>query len=54
VEIYHSIKPIDTVCIGTLSTLEAEDDIRIARSLLESGSIKERELQYSRSKKALT
>lgn len=52
--VYHSIKPIDTVCIGTLSTLEAEDDIRIARSLLESGSIKERELQYSRSKKALT
>jgi hypothetical protein len=52
--VYHSIKPIDTVCIGTLNTFEAEDDIRIAREILQGGSIRERELQYSRSKKALT
>ena len=52
--VYHSIKPTDTVCIGTLSTFEAEDDIRIARDILQSGAIRERELQYSRSKKALT
>lgn len=52
--VYHSIKPIDTVCIGTLNTFEAEDDIRIARDILQSGAILGRELQYSRSKKALT
>lgn len=52
--VYHSIKPTDTVCIGTLSTFEAEDDIRIARDILQSGAIRGRELQYSRSKKALT
>lgn len=52
--VYHSIKPTDTVCIGTLSTFEAEDDIRIARDILQSGAIRDRELQYSRSKKALT
>jgi len=51
--VYNSIKPIDMVCIGTMSTYEAEDDIRIARELLERGSAERRELQYSRSKKPL-
>lgn len=51
--VYHSIKPIDTVCIGALSPYEAEDDVRIARDILEQGSIGKRELQFSRSKSAL-
>ncbi|NLV74859.1 MAG: hypothetical protein GXY52_09295 [Chloroflexi bacterium] len=52
--VYHSIKPIDTICIGTLSVGEAEDDIRIARGLLAGSAVQARELQYSRSKKSLT
>ena len=52
--VYNSIKPTDTVCIGTMSIAEAEDDIRIARELLARGAMQDRELTYSRSKKALT
>ena len=51
--VFNSIKPQDMVCIGTLSTFEAEDDIRITRELLERGPEQDRELTYSRSKKAL-
>jgi len=51
--VYHSIKPIDMVCIGTMSTYEAEDDIRIVRDLLTQGSAGDRDLQYSRSKASL-
>ena len=51
--VYDSIKPIDMVCIGTMSTYEAEDDIRIVRELLARGSAGGRELEYSRSKASL-
>lgn len=51
--VFNSIKPNDMVCIGTMSTYEAEDDIRITRDLLERGATRERELTYSRSKAAL-
>jgi hypothetical protein len=51
--VYHSIKPTDIVCIGTMSTYEAEDDIRIAREILSSQRLPERELDYSRSKQGL-
>ena len=51
--VYNSIKPIDMVCIGTMSTYEAEDDIRIVRDLLARGSSGGSELQYSRSKGSL-
>ena len=51
--VYHSIKPTDLVCIGTMSTDEAEDDIRIAREILSSQPLPERELDYSRSKQGL-
>ena len=51
--VYHSIKPTDLVCIGTMSTYEAEDDIRIAREILSSQPLPERELDYSRSKQGL-
>lgn len=50
--VYHTIKPIDTVCIGMLSVEEAEEDIKIARDLL-AGIEAETELQYTRSKAAL-
>ncbi len=54
--VYNAIKPIDTVCIGTLSPYEAEDDIAIARELLaaqKDACCEERTLDYSRSKSAL-
>lgn len=51
--VYNSIKPIDIVCIGTLNPYEAEDDIRIAREILERQGAQERELDFSRSKSAL-
>lgn len=51
--VYHSIKPIDTVCIGTMSTFEAEEDIRIARGILTGLDSGSRGLDYSRSKAAL-
>ena len=51
--VYNSIKPIDAVCIGTMNTFEAEDDIRIARELIERGQLRERTLTYSRSKASL-
>lgn len=50
--VLNSIKPIDMVCVGTMSILEAEDDIRITRELLE-GQGQSRELTYSRSKASL-
>jgi len=51
--VYHSIKPSDMVCIGTLSPFEAEEDIHIVREILSGESATERELTYSRSKAAL-
>ncbi len=51
--VYNSIKPNDMVTIGTMSTYEAEEDIRIAREMLTGESAAERELTYSRSKAAL-
>ena len=50
--VYHSLKPIDTVCIGLLSPEEAEEDMALVRNLL-TGSEEERELQYTRSKAGL-
>jgi hypothetical protein len=50
--VYHTIKPIDTVCIGMLSVEEAQEDIQIARDLL-AGIEAEVELQYTRSKATL-
>ena len=50
--VYHSIKPIDTVCIGMLSPEEAREDIGLARSILE-GLGAQHELQYTRSKQTL-
>lgn len=50
--VYHSIKPIDTVCVGTLNPQEATEDIAIVRRLL-GESAEEQELTYSRSKAAL-
>lgn len=50
--VYHSIKPIDTVCIGMMSPQEAREDIGLARSILE-GVEDRHELQYTRSKQAL-
>ncbi len=51
--VYNSIKPNDIVCIGTMSTYEAEDDIHIARELLARQSLASRELDFSRSKLGL-
>lgn len=51
--VYNSIKPIDTVCIGTLSTYEAEDDIALAREILNKRQVSQRDLTYSRSKGSL-
>jgi hypothetical protein len=51
--VLNSIKPIDMVCVGTMSTYEAEDDVRIAREILERGVANDRDLTYSRSKASL-
>jgi hypothetical protein len=51
--VYNSIKPNDIVCIGTLSTYEAEDDIRISREILSQPAATQRELDFSRSKLGL-
>ncbi len=48
--VFNSIKPNDLVCIGTLSTYEAEEDICLAREILAHGAATEQELTYSRSK----
>jgi len=50
--VYNSLKPIDTVCIGVLSPQEAEEDVKIAISVMEKQQVNV-ELQYSRSKQAL-
>lgn len=50
--VYGSIKPIDTVCIGVLSPQEAEEDARIAVSIMEKQHA-EVPLQYTRSKQVL-
>lgn len=50
--VYHSIKPIDTVCIGLMGPQEAREDIALARSIIE-GSDHKHELQYTRSKQPL-
>ena len=50
---YNSIKPNDLVCIGTLNPYEAEEDIQIARQIIEGGAARERTLQFTRSKSAL-
>jgi hypothetical protein len=46
---FGTIKPIDAVCIGLMSTEEAEESIAIARSLL-TGSTEPVDLTTSRSK----
>ena len=51
--VFNSVKPIDMVCIGTMSTMEAEDDIHIVRELLSHSGSQDRDLTYSRSKAAL-
>jgi len=51
--VFDTIKPNDLVCIGTLSPYEAEDDVQIAREILASQSMKDRELDFSRSKASL-
>ena len=50
--VYSSIKPTDTVCIGLMSPQEAEEDVKIALSIMEKQQA-EVELQYTRSKQAL-
>jgi len=50
--VYHTIKPADTVCIGCMSVQEAEEDIAIARQVLERKAV-DVELQETRSKHAL-
>ncbi len=52
--VYNTVKPTDTVCIGTMSVYEAQDDIRIARGILDGQAEGERELDVSRSKMSLT
>ncbi len=47
--VYSMIKPQDTVAIGMMSLEEAEEDIAIARKVLE-GQMAEAELQKTRSK----
>ncbi|HHX64789.1 MAG TPA: hypothetical protein GX702_07880 [Chloroflexi bacterium] len=51
--VWNSIKPIDMVCIGTLSTFEAEEDIWLSRQILSQGFIQEQNLTFSRSKSSL-
>lgn len=50
--VYSHIKPVDTVAIGMMSVLEAEEDIALARQCLASQPV-EVELQKTRSKKTL-
>ena len=56
--VYGSIKPTDTVCIGTMTTYEAEEDIALARNILAGRGPTGApgtgvQLQFSRSKSAL-
>ncbi|MBN1346265.1 MAG: hypothetical protein JXQ73_26485 [Phycisphaerae bacterium] len=46
---FSTIKPIDTVCIGFMSTHEAQESIAIARSIL-TGSSEQVDLAVTRSK----
>lgn len=50
--VYEHLKPIDTVCIGMLSPQEAEEDVKLAVSIMEKQQA-ELELQYTRSKQVL-
>ena len=50
--VYNSIKPIDTVCIGMMGPQEAEEDARIALSIMEKIEAGV-QLQYTRSKQVL-
>lgn len=47
--VYSAIKPVDTVCIGMMSVLEAQEDIKLARAILD-GQRAVPELQVTRSK----
>jgi hypothetical protein len=51
--VFNSIKPNDMVCVGTMSTFEAEEDIRLCREIIEKRSALPAELTFSRSKSAL-
>jgi hypothetical protein len=51
--VYGSIKPTDTVCIGTMTPYEAEEDIALARNILAGRGPTGTELQFTRSKSAL-
>ena len=50
--VYSTIKPIDTVCIGTMSPEEVDEDVRIALEYM-TGQPASVQLQWTRSKKAL-
>ena len=50
---YNSIKPIDMVCIGTMSVHEAKEDVELALEAMGAIAEQERELQVTRSKEAL-
>jgi hypothetical protein len=50
--VYNTIKPVDTVCIGCMSVYEAEEDITLARQILEHQA-EGVELQETRSKRVL-
>jgi hypothetical protein len=50
--VYNSIKPTDTVCIGVLSPQEAEEDVKLALSIMEKQEAGV-QLQYTRSKQVL-
>ena len=51
--VYNTIKPIDTVACGFLSTDEVDEDVEIVQQILAGQSV-EVELQETRSKAALT
>ena len=51
--VLNSVKPNDLVCVGTMSTFEAEEDIRICREIIERRSALPAEFTFSRSKSAL-
>ena len=51
--VYRYCKPIDTVCIGMLNSLEVEEDVRIAVASMSGSEPGEPPLTYSRSKKPL-
>jgi len=50
--VYGTVKPIDTVCIGTMSPEEVDEDVQIALEAI-TGHAADVQLQYSRSKDML-